>query len=158
MKKDLYKDIRLFLSAIIAVSLFFSCSSVPSGIAEEITYHGEQLHRYLTIIKDVTSKAERSKDTITYYCNQKGQIIIERVGTDSLDDYTYSYTGDTIHIHKTHIKNQLDESFNDYLPGTTHTATTISEDSFVVTHLMLAVGDRPTSSNGRKRRYYLINH
>ena len=51
MKKDLYKDIRLFLLAIIAVSLFFSCSSVPSGIAEEITYHGEQLHRYLTIIK-----------------------------------------------------------------------------------------------------------
>lgn len=114
MKKDLYKDIRLFLLTIIGVSLFFSCSSVPSGIAEEITYHGEQLHRYLTIIKDVTSKAERSKDTTTYYCNQKGQIIIERVGTDSLDDYTYSYTGDTIHIHKTHIKDQLDESFNDY--------------------------------------------
>lgn len=114
MKKDLYKDIRLLLQAIIAVNLFFSCSSVPSGIAEEITYHGEQLHRYLTIIKDVTSKAEKSKDTITYYCNQKGQLIIERVGTDSLDDYTYSYTGDTIHIHKTHIKDQLDESFNDY--------------------------------------------
>ena len=36
MKKDLYKDIRLFLLAIMAVSLFFSCSSVPSGIAEEI--------------------------------------------------------------------------------------------------------------------------
>ena len=114
MKKDLYKDIRLLLQAIIAVSLFFSCSSVPSGIAEEITYHGEQLHRYLTIIKDVTSKAEKSKDTITYYCNQKGQLIIERVGTDSLDDYTYSYAGDTIHIHKTYIKDQLDESFNDY--------------------------------------------
>ena len=72
MKKDLYKDIRLLLQAIIAVSLFFSCSSVPSGIAEEINYHGEQLHRYLTIIKDVTSKTEKSKDTITYYCNQKG--------------------------------------------------------------------------------------
>ena len=41
MKKDLYKNIRLFLLAIMAVSLFFSCSSVPSGIAEEITYHGE---------------------------------------------------------------------------------------------------------------------
>ena len=114
MKKDLYKDIRLFLLAIIAVSLFFSCSSVPSGIAEEITYHGEQLHRYLTIIKDVTSKAERSKDTITYYCNKKGQLIIERVGTDSLQDYTYSYAGDTIHIHKTHIKDQLDELLDDY--------------------------------------------
>ena len=114
MKKDLYKDIRLFLLTIIAVSLFFSCSSVPSGIAEEITYHGEQLHRYLTIIKDVTSKAEKSKDTITYYCNQKGQIIIERVGTDSLDDYTYSYAGDTIHIHKTHIKDQLDELLDGY--------------------------------------------
>ena len=71
MKKDLYKDIRLFLSAIIAVSLFFSCSSVPSGIAEEITYHGEQLHRYLTIIKDVTTKAEKSKDTITYIVTKK---------------------------------------------------------------------------------------
>ena len=114
MKKDLYKDIRLFLSAIIAVSLFFSCSSVPSGIAEEITYHGEQLHRYLTIIKDVTTKAEKSKDTITYYCNQKGQLIIERVGTDSLQDYTYSYAGDTIHIHKTHIKDQLDELLDGY--------------------------------------------
>ena len=114
MKKDLYKDIRLLLLAIIAVSLFFSCSSVPSGIAEEITYHGEQLHRYLTIIKDVTSKAEKSKDTITYYCNQKGQIIIERVGTDSLQDYTYSYAGDTIHFHKTHIKDQLDELLDGY--------------------------------------------
>ena len=114
MKKDLYKDIRLFLLAIIAIGMFFSCSSVPSGIAEEITYHGEQLHRYLTIINDVTTKAEKSKDTITYYCNKKGQLIIERVGTDSLDDYTYSYTGDTIFIHKTHIKNQLDECFNDY--------------------------------------------
>ena len=114
MKKDLYKDIRLFLSAIIAVSLFFSCSSVPSGIAEEITYHGEQLHRYLTIIKDVTTNPERSKDTLTYYCNQKGQLIIERVGTDSLDDYTYSYAGDTIHIHKTHIKDQLDELLDGY--------------------------------------------
>ena len=114
MKKDLYKDIRLFLLAIIAIGMFFSCSSVPSGIAEEITYHGEQLHRYLTIIKDVTTKAEKSKDTITYYCNKKGQLIIERVGTDSLDDYTYSYVGDTIHVHKTHIKNQLDECFNDY--------------------------------------------
>lgn len=114
MKKDLYKDIRLFLLTIIGVSLFFSCSSVPSGIAEKITYHGEQLHRYLTIIKDVTSKAERSKDTITYYCNQKGQLIIERVGTDSLQDYTYSYAGDTIHIHKTHIKDQLDELLDGY--------------------------------------------
>ena len=114
MKKDLYKDIRLLLQAIIAVNLFFSCSSVPSGIAEEITYHGEQLHRYLTIIKDVTSKAEKSKDTITYYCNQKGQLIIERVGTDSLDDYTYSYAGDTIYIHKTHIKDQLDELLDGY--------------------------------------------
>ena len=114
MKKDLFKDIRLFLQAIITVSLFFSCSSVPSGIADEITYHGEQLHRYLTIIKDVTSKAEKSKDTITYYCNHKGQLIIERVGTDSLDDYTYSYAGDTIHIHKTHIKDQLDELLDGY--------------------------------------------
>ena len=114
MKKDLYKDIRLFLLAIMAVSLFFSCSSVPSGIAEEITYHGEQLHRYLTIIKDVTTNPERSKDTLTYYCNQKGQLIIERVGTDSLQDYTYSYAGDTIHIHKTHIKDQLDELLDGY--------------------------------------------
>ena len=114
MKKDLYKNIRLFLLAIMAVSLFFSCSSVPSGIAEEITYHGEQLHRYLTIIKDVTTNPERSKDTLTYYCNQKGQLIIERVGTDSLKDYTYSYTGDTIHIHKTHIKDQLDELLDGY--------------------------------------------
>ena len=114
MKKDLYKDIRLFLLAIIAVSLFFSCSSVPSGIAEEITYHGEQLHRYLTIIKDVTSKAEKSKDTITYYCNQKGQLIIERVGTDSLDDYTYSYVGDTIFIHKKHNQNPIERLFKSY--------------------------------------------
>ena len=114
MKKDLYKDIRLFLLTIIAVSLFFSCSSVPSGIAEEITYHGKQLHRYLTIIKDVTTKAEKIKDTITYYCNPKGQLIIERVGTDSLQDYTYSYTADTIHIHKTHIKDQLDELLDGY--------------------------------------------
>lgn len=114
MKKDLYKDIRLFLLAIIAVSLFFSCSSVPSGIAEEITYHGEQLHRYLTIIKDVTSKAEKSKDTITYYCNLKGQLIIERVGTDSLDDYTYSYVGDTIFIHKKHNQNPIERLFKSY--------------------------------------------
>ena len=57
MKKHSYKNIRLFLLTIIGVSLFFSCSSVPSGIAEEITYHGEQLHRYLTIIKDVTTKS-----------------------------------------------------------------------------------------------------
>ena len=114
MKKDLYKDIRLFLLAIIAVSLFFSCSSVPSGIAEEITYHGEQLHRYLTIIKDVTTKAEKSKDTITYYCNQKGQLIIERAGTDSLDDYTYSYVGDTIFIHKKHNQNPIERLFKSY--------------------------------------------
>ena len=114
MKKDLYKDIRLFLSAIIAVSLFFSCSSVPSGIAEEITYHGEQLHHYLTIIKDVTTKAEKSKDTVTYYCNQKGQLIIERVGTDSLDDYTYSYVGDTIFIHKKHNQNPIERLFKSY--------------------------------------------
>ena len=114
MKKHSYKKISLFLLTIIGVSLFFSCSSVPSGIAEEITYHGEQLHRYLTITTDVTSKTEKSKDTITYYCNQKGQLIIERVGTDSLDDYTYSYTGDTIFIHKIHIKNQLDELLDGY--------------------------------------------
>ena len=104
MKKDLYKDIRLFLLAIIAVSLFFSCSSVPSGIAEEITYHGEQLHRYLTIIKDVTSKAEKSKDTITYYCNQKGQLIIERVGTDS---WMITPTPTSVYAHR---------SFEDHQP------------------------------------------
>ena len=91
------KAFQYSLGCIIPFSIMLSCTSAHNGIQENITFHGEQLHHYLTVIYDEpTVNQGKTRDTISYYCNAKGQPVIERWGTDSLHDCTFTYIGDTI--------------------------------------------------------------
>lgn len=91
------KAFQYSLGCIIPFSIMLSCTSAHNGIQENITFHGEQLHHYLTVIYDEpTANQGKTRDTISYYCNAKGQPVIERWGTDSLHDCTFTYVGDTI--------------------------------------------------------------
>ena len=91
------KAFQYSLGCIIPFSIMLSCTSAHNGIQENITFHGEQLHHYLTVIYDEpTVNQGKTRDTISYYCNAKGQPVLERWGTDSLHDCTFTYIGDTI--------------------------------------------------------------